>query len=222
VRKHITGTVTAYDWEYLPGGHVSGGTLSLLYHTQAGPLLCASVGEYSLKEPNNMQIPQGVRHECLAPRIEAEKDGVVYSSIYEDRAVVVTQENEIAVTGVLKDIRHQALEEAENGRKQPSAYRFRYHFLEDGVEIEAEFQQGRFICPLVSRGDERIEMAEDRRSIQIEKETAVVEMRADNGLEMPYGTERIFHLVPGFQAVRVETEGKRCRITILVKEIHRR
>lgn len=30
-KKKMRATVTAYDWEYLSGGHVSGGTLSLLF-----------------------------------------------------------------------------------------------------------------------------------------------------------------------------------------------
>ena len=31
VTPSVTGTVTAYDWEYMKGGHVSGGTLSMLH-----------------------------------------------------------------------------------------------------------------------------------------------------------------------------------------------
>ena len=43
-------TVTGYDFRYLKGGHVSGGTLSLLYHQNAGVLAASAMTRYSLYE----------------------------------------------------------------------------------------------------------------------------------------------------------------------------
>lgn len=110
----VSATVSAYDFEYLPGGHTSGGTLSLLHHAELGPLLCASVSEYVRRERNNMQVPYRVRHECLALRVETRVDGRVLSSVYEDApGVHVLEQGEVAivkVAGELKDIGHTAVD----------------------------------------------------------------------------------------------------------------
>lgn len=147
--QSMTATVTAYDWEYLPGGHVSGGTLSLLHHHQAGTLLCAGVGQYIRKEANNMQIPVGVRHECLALRIETQIGDMLYSSIYEDCAQMYAEGNSITARGCLKNISHEAFSEKE------LAYKIRYEWKEDRLAVRAEFADGMLICPIISRGFRR-------------------------------------------------------------------
>lgn len=218
-QKTATATVTAYDWEYLPGGHVSGGTLSLYHHKQGGTLLCAGMGDYTRKEPNNMQSAHHVRQECLALRIDAAADGVLYSSIYEDSAEVRTevqtdeknQAQVVRVSGNLKDIRHHS----GLGRLMP--YRFTYRFRENRLEILAEFEEGILICPLISRVGEVICCTEDKRSIQIAKTQGAAVLETPNQISLPYGTERIFNLVPGFQAVRIDLRPEQGRAEFCIK-----
>lgn len=196
--ERMTATVTAYDWEYLPGGHAGGGTLSLLSHERAGLLLCSGMNDYFRKEANNMQVPSHVRHECLAVRIEAEEDGVLYSSLYEDCAIVEAGEREVRVRGTLKDKQHL------KSHKKEMSYRFRYRLEADQLTIQAEFGAGVLICPVVSRKEEPVTVTENGFAVRIGKEHAVVTLRSDHRLELPFGTERIFNLVPGIQALRVE------------------
>ena len=195
-----TATVTACDWEYMLGGHTGGGTLSMLHHTQMGPLLCAGMGEYRLQEPNNMQIPYRVKHECLALRIEAHMDGVCYSSIYENRAAITAADGRVKICGVLKDMSHKAY------MGMDLDYILEYEFGKDGVVISAECSAGKIICPLISRRDEAI-LVEDRR-IKVEKNSPFsgfyIEVHSDKEMALPYGTERIFNLVPGFEALRID------------------
>ena len=68
VTPSVTGTVTAYDWEYMKGGHVSGGTLSMLHSKTLGTPLCAGMGEYIRKEPGNMQVLWKTEAECSGIR----------------------------------------------------------------------------------------------------------------------------------------------------------
>lgn len=196
----ITATVTAYDWEYLPGGHVSGGTLSFLHHQQAGTLLCAGVGKYTLKEPNNMQIPMGVRHECLALRIEKQEGDILYSSIYEDCANVLVEGRQIKVHGCLKDMEHKAPSD------KLLSYTFTYEWGEHEVHIRAEFEKGILICPIISKSSEMVKLLDNCKGIVIIKKQAEVILTASESMRLAYGTERIFNLVPGFLALRVEMD----------------
>lgn len=188
----------AYDWEYLPEGHVNGGTLSLLHHNQVGTILCAGMCRYTLKEPNNMQVPYCVRHECLALRIEAWVGDVLYSSLYEDSAQVTAKDNSITTRGYLKDSGHNA----GMGKKIP--YCFSYRFEENRIVIHAEYATGMLICPLVSEENEEILFGEDGKSVAIRKEKGTVKIQTSEKMELPYGNERIFNLVPGLQALRID------------------
>ncbi|MGI6495709.1 MAG: hypothetical protein ACOX5G_06430 [Kiritimatiellia bacterium] len=73
-------TITASDFP--TGGfqaglsHASGGTMTLLYHRDRGPIVAGSTYAYELVEPLNMQLPVGaLPHAPLLPRLELESDG---------------------------------------------------------------------------------------------------------------------------------------------------
>ncbi|MFA6682483.1 MAG: hypothetical protein WCS35_10675, partial [Sphaerochaeta sp.] len=108
--ENSTATLTGYDWEYLVGGHASGGTLSLYYHMKVGLLLCAGMGLYTLKERNNMQLPvSSTLHESLALRLEVVQNGDSYSSLYDDEAESYWKGTCCTVKGVLKNKDHHSL-----------------------------------------------------------------------------------------------------------------
>ena len=81
-------TVTGYDYN-LSAGHVSGGTLSLLWHKALGPVLAASVMDYRLNEPLNMQLTlQKKSHRPLAARAECYHEGTRYAQCYDTGAEI--------------------------------------------------------------------------------------------------------------------------------------
>lgn len=200
--------VTAYDWEYMRGGHVSGGTLSLLYGSRAGVILVSAMGEYSRKEPANMQVPRQVREEPLGLRIEAWRDGACFSSIYEDGARCRVKGNCFQAEGYLKDKCHREPE----GR---IPYRLEYIFEENCVCIRAFCREGTLICPVISAPGERIQRHPGslviRRREKGGNTGGRVTVSSPNPMRLPYGTERIFSLAPGLCALRLElapTEGQ--------------
>lgn len=198
MKRSMTATVTAYDWEHFPGGHAGGGTLTLFHHERAGTLLCAGMSRYTMKEPNNMQTPFAVRQECLALRIEAEADGILYSSLYEDRPRITIAADTFTVRGELKDIHHN---QAPGNEKK---YCFCYRFEENRLSVRAEFTDGVLICPVVSGRDEFVDMAGNGRAVKIKKQDGTVTVESAYELLLPYGTERIFNLIPGLQALRIQ------------------
>ena len=56
-----------------------------------------------------MQVPCRVRQECLAVRIEAEKDGIVYSSLYDDDVRVSVEGGLVTASGKLRDEKRRTL-----------------------------------------------------------------------------------------------------------------
>lgn len=203
-RHGFRATVTAYDWEYVTGGHVSGGTLSLLHHFAAGPLLCAGMGQYTRYEAPNMQTPRGARHECLALRIEAWENGVLYSSIYENRGQMeILGDNEVEVRGNLKNIRH------EDAPDIWLPYCVRYCLTDEGMTVKARFAVGILICPLISESGEETIVSRETGEVKIYRGRTKIRLKTEGTLELPYGTERIFNLSPGFQALRIEMKPMR-------------
>lgn len=78
-----TATVTGYDHEVKPGCHASGGTLTLLHHRGRGAMIAASVVDYRMVEPFNMQQPLDIAaHRSLVPRLVTERAGVSYTTAY--------------------------------------------------------------------------------------------------------------------------------------------
>ena len=204
-------TVTAYDWPYMKGGHTSGGMLSMLDFPGYGPIVTSSMGRYFLKEKNNMQVPYGdIKHECLDFRIEREIDGTIYSSRYEDDAVIERlDDNLIKASGFLKSENTEMPEEA-------IPYSVQYLFNGDGVEMRIETSAS-LIIPFISKK----ELASTDKLIRFEKNGIVLEASIKNGalFSYPYGKERIFNLVPGFIALRTEISPDNGIIELEIRKI---
>lgn len=74
-------TVTGYDFDVPFSGHASGGTLTALFHKKAGPMIMASVTDYVLVEPTNMQQVQDREyHRSLTPRFVLRASGKTFAS----------------------------------------------------------------------------------------------------------------------------------------------
>lgn len=202
-----TATITGYDWEYvnLKDGHAGGGALSLLWHKKAGLVLCGSMNRYVMKEPNNMQLPRFRHHECLTPRLEyVDTDkNTVYSSLYDHKCEITYIENSgstrITVKGILTDIDQNRKEEDEK-----AGYQAEYRFEPDCVKVLINSDQNaRFILPLISKHTETVVW--DEFGVTIGRPESKVHLMVENGLfELPYKTERIYNLIPGAEAVKVE------------------
>lgn len=168
-------TVTAGDFEYLKGGHASGGTLSMLYHKNAGPVIASSMTEYSLFEAHNMQqTARKMRHRPLTPRLEFRRGREVFATSFDYDAVVEADEAE----GVIRT--EASLVSADHVPAGAPRCRIQYRFLEDRVIISGSVPQpwqeeAEFVLPLVGS-----------------------RVRAASEAEMK--TEDIFFLPGGFQA----------------------
>ncbi|HMF73700.1 MAG TPA: hypothetical protein VK616_19600, partial [Flavitalea sp.] len=102
-RGGFRATVTAYDREYnFTNGHATGGAMTMLWHALTGPVLCASMNEYQLKEANNMQVDSDPYSIPLTPRIELKLDGKTYMNISDLSADVQVNEGDQTTTVVTR------------------------------------------------------------------------------------------------------------------------
>ncbi|MDR3735002.1 MAG: hypothetical protein P4L10_05615 [Acidobacteriaceae bacterium] len=226
-------TVTGYDFNYVEevqtngstkGGHVSGGALSFLYHCDAGPLLTASMTEYSMIEISNQQAFLDKPHMSLTPRIEYVSGTNTYTSVNDFAAQTLAK---ASPTSIAFDADGRMLTAS---RQSVSSEEVRYHlsyFLYASiVDITATAGAAhnfdgllRFILPVISRTGEVIERPSDHTiSIRKPKGTVVVSIDAPHGFE-PVPEARTFNLVPGFECVPLAIAmqpGKELRIRLKV------
>lgn len=201
-RNGYTATVTGYDWEYpgLKGGHAGGGSLTLLWQRKAGLLLCAGMSVYSMKEPNNMQLPRFERHECLTPRVQYREEHRVYESLYDrNSSMVCEEEGEAVVLHVEGRTGTMDQEYPLSGRGR---YRIRYEFLPDRLAVSIKTEKNaRLVLPIISKKGEPVSL--ESGCLKIRKEQKEICLKTGKGqLLLPYGTERIYSLVPGVEALK--------------------
>lgn len=191
-------TVTGYDYEYLPGGHPTGGMVSLLWHAARGPVLAGSMDPYRQNEPNNMQMPRWQFDICTTSRIELRRDGKIYCSSNDLTAALTVGENETSAGGRLRTAAQDAA-----GR-----YDFAVSVMPGKVTVtgQSEDVDARFILPVISPEGENVAW-QDANTVRIGSGPAALTVQADRPLTLPpeYGTpvrfRRLFNPVGGFQSV---------------------
>lgn len=201
------GTVTAYDWEYIQQGHASGGTLTMLWHEVIGPVLCASMIEYSRPEMTNSQPHRDPICMALTPRLELITDSAAYRSTNDYAAHVDYEENDrklvFTVHGTLKD------KNQDTPSKGEVVYKMNYSFGVDAFEILAEVEGNapqdtlNFFLPVISHNREEVARPSNR-CIRVTKLAGRVEITSNKLLTIVGDKDnRIFNLVPGFEAIPI-------------------
>lgn len=86
--KYWRASLTAYDWEYIKGGHPSGGALSLLWHYKWGLVNAAGSNTELLIESYNSQTYGRTPFFCISPRLEFSEGKNKFLSIDDTRGSV--------------------------------------------------------------------------------------------------------------------------------------
>ena len=172
--------ITAYDARYKRGGHISGGSVSLLWHRRCGAAVAAGMAAFSLFEPFNQQIPRDPdTHRSPCPRIEADIGGKTFAQHF-DYAASMRAETEdgavkISVRASLCDIDGVPL--PEDGGCLLTYILCGGSFRIKGSVAPARARQSRYILPIVS----------DSVAVSIQRGS------------MPDEPKRIFSPAPGFR-----------------------
>jgi hypothetical protein len=205
-------TVTDYDWIYKNTVmHACGGALSMLWHERVGPVLSASLTEYSMNEPANMQPVTDKFSMALTPRLEIVYGEKRFNNLYDLEAQIDTEANRDSVEfHVHARLLHAPLKAPESPVSPESgevACTLSYRVTQDAVEISARMRKapkfGRleFVLPLISPTGEHVKR-KSSGSYTIEKPTGRIAVSSDVDLVIPdFDRERVLNHVPGFEAV---------------------
>lgn len=146
-RGDWSATITDYDFDVLFSGHATGGTLTALYHRALGPIVMASVTDYVLVEPTNMQQAlDRDMHRSLVPRFRAARGGKTYHSSYYSAAEM---EGRAEGDAYAVEVR-TGLASREGAALENVTPRIRYCLSKAGLRISAEDACGtEFVLPLI-------------------------------------------------------------------------
>ncbi len=196
-------TVTGYDVEYCRHGHPSGGAVSLLWHRKLGPVLIGTMGEYQLVEPNNMQLLRNGMPSCLTPRIEYQRGGVLFRSIYDKTARIwwedIAQGLRVHVSGRMTS--------ADNvmGELFELDYRMDQHCFE--ICADCEVDSAVLVLPVVSRQGEKVLFEKDGCGVSVMRENGtVLTIHMDSEWQTDGIEKRKFSPVGGMQAFQLWAE----------------
>jgi len=203
------GTITNNDVRYakLRQGHATGGALTLLWHEQAGLVLCASMTRYSLEEASNMpvvRLPNDA--ETLTPRLVLRRASGEFTNLNDVNAEVSWWASETG-QGITFESRGRL---ADAGGSGPEAgevgFVTRYVFGEASFRLEVEVTgQGdldslEYVCPMVSRFDAPLE-PDGTLAIPLARPNAVVRIKANRPASVAsIDDARGYNHVPGLEA----------------------
>lgn len=171
------------------GSHAGGGALTMLWHPLTGPLCVSSMSRYDLPEPGNMAAPRAADEiAVLTPRLQSGE----FSSELDWHARLETGAQGVTASGHLTNIRDET----------ERAFSIETRFEPEGVRFQLASNGATFVLPLVSSAGEAVRIAPHR--IEIRKPDALVVCQSNAVFRAE--EKRIFHFVPGVQAVRLEIE----------------
>jgi hypothetical protein len=203
---HWRATVTNYDFDYVPNGHATGGAITMLWHKEAGPVLASTMTEYSLVEPNNMQLPKRLDNIALTARIEKKTPDGYFRSCADQQAEMVCAER--------PDIRITASGHLRNGAKQAAdAFTMEYTFTEKETRIRVMVEGDACVYrfPVIASGKAGLNRVNER-TVEIQTETARIKIATNQSLLIDNKAgPRIFNPVGGFEAVPFYLELERNR-----------
>ncbi|NOU93969.1 hypothetical protein GC093_12175 [Paenibacillus sp. LMG 31456] len=156
------GTVSCYHVHNAP----TGGTLSYLWNAATGPVQIGSVTKYERYEPYNMPAFPAMEEELTTPRIEAVRQGITYSNLYEYEAYAASSVNEDRPEA---EVHGQLKYEADCIQYDCGiSYKIRYTFYDSFIEkiydmdVRLPCEQIRIVEPIVSGANcAALEMGEE-------------------------------------------------------------
>lgn len=204
-------TLTDYDYEYCPASHATGGAMTLLWHTESGPVCAATMNRYYVVEPNNMQFLQTKEDICLTPRIQFTENGNCYRSIQDLSAEIVAVELE---QEFVFDARGRMTDEEQNGEE---TYHIQYDIADSEIRFIVECsKESEFILPIIAGKKESIRFL-SKNEIELCKDSVTLKIRTNGEFIELDTNRRIFNPVGGFLAYPATinlTPGQQLLVTI--------
>lgn len=202
------GTISTIDYQYYKGSNSSGGCLTFLWNSDVGPIFLATMPQYSLSEPANMQIPKRYPVECNSFRIEyVSSKKNIYTNLYDLSARLKYDHSDgkyiVFVEGELV---------SSEGEKANITYKIKYTLQINEIDIDIETSLPSILrCPLVS--DSSV-IKKSNSKLMLEKKNGLM-VNLDFGEEIPLfetddsGSPCLkFNPVGGMRYISIYTQNK--------------
>ena len=177
------------------GKGTSGGTVTMLWNHKVGPVFAATMAEYKMAEPRNMQYARNNNSmPCGSLRI---CDGA-YTSVNNGRARVTVEETENFVRAeAAGSLRNAALEENNTG------YKLDYIFENDRITVKAQADKDcKLMLPVICSHNDAVTVTGD--GIEIHRSNAWIKLSSEQPLLIEGSASiRNFHVIGGFQTLSV-------------------
>lgn len=213
-------TFTGYDAEYkVKGTHPMGGALSLLWHSQAGPVFAATMNQYKLIEAPNMQSNTRKYLMGGTPRVETVRNGVVYSNLDDlDTEINCRMEDGIcnfSVNTHLVDLNQQAPSQG----AVPMTVDYSYSAQGVVISIDHCPDSSYLMLPVIASPEDDVKVTPQEAFIS--KGKGILGVRCCSGLikVAPADSDgRIFNPVPGFSFIPLQVipddANKKIKVTL--------
>lgn len=194
-------TVTGYDFEYMKGGHASGGVMSLLWNRKLGPVLAAGMTDYAMTEPTNQQMSRKkAQVACLAARVDMCRDGKLYSQMYDYGSDISVHADD---GSVIVDVVCTPVDIFHNAPARRAAVQMKYELQPQGVALRGRISAAgvgaEFVVPVLLSDDEAYDMP-DVNTIILHRAGGDVHV-SHSGLKAE--PRRIFNFSGGFSALEL-------------------
>ena len=204
-------TMQNSDCRLLAGQEITGGSVTLLYHMGAGPLLVGNGVKLGIPEVTNMQIPHDMEGICQTVRLES---GAFSSQLCTEAAVRVEE--------IAEEIVYTAQGRLSDGRGDlQGEYGLKYAFASDTVRIDAMCaQDARLWVPVISRPGAEVERTENAVRFCVNGHRVTVRADAEIRWIEGYEHDRIFNPAGGFCCLPLAvdvTEGRRVAVELRVE-----
>lgn len=182
------------------GGQATGGTVTLLWNREYGPVFAVATTDYVLREAHNQQLSRKKRLQgAVHPRLEVSAGDALYSQAF-DLGVRMESEEQcgksmVRAEGTLCDKAHTPLD--------GSAFSIEYTLEDNGLLIRGSVngegaRSARFVLPVILKTGQSVTLEDDTAEIDgLLKVSSLTPLR-DNG--------QVFCLTPGFEAEELWVE----------------
>lgn len=173
---------------------ISGGSVSMLWHEQVGPVLVGTLGEFFYAEAHNMQDDRhDMRMQCLTPRILKGKTSNIFDYETEAKGGMEGDRFVYSAKGRLT---------APTGGKS-AAYALGYALSEKGLEISVETadKEARYVIPLIAGPNDKVTVEGGKATISRKGRTVTLTATAAIALDRCDRGDRIWSPVSGMLCV---------------------
>ena len=180
----------------------SGGSCTLLWHDTVGPLFTASMIDYQLKEPSNMEAAHRLEDRYpLTPEIVMRRGASSWRTVRDTQATLTVDPDGAGVVALARLVDAELCDPPEG----PFLATAHWRFTREAVTLDVELHgsaglEAQLSVPVIAAGDAPVVATQAGARIAVAGRSVELEAEPSNDVELLL-TARVFNHVPGVEAI---------------------